>query len=103
MSTNIKIKIYIIGILPIVLYGCETWSLVLNEKCGLRVFENRVWRRIFGPKKEEVKGEWRKSYIMRILTISTTAHQTFFVWLNKKMKWVGHIARTGRGDVYAGF
>ena len=51
--------IYII-ILPVVLYGCETWSLTLREECRLRVFENRVLRRVFGPKRDEVTGEWRK-------------------------------------------
>ena len=47
-------------ILPVVLYGCETWSLTLMEERRLRVFENRVLRRIFGPKKDELTGEWRK-------------------------------------------
>jgi len=47
-------------ILPIVLYGCETWSLILREEQRLRVFENRVLRRVFGPKRDEVTGEWRK-------------------------------------------
>jgi len=47
-------------ILPVVLYGCETWSLTLREERRLRVFENRVLRRVFGPKKDEVTGEWRK-------------------------------------------
>jgi hypothetical protein len=47
-------------ILPVVLYGCETWSLTLREERRLRVFENRVLRRIFGPKRGEVTGEWRK-------------------------------------------
>jgi hypothetical protein len=46
--------------LPVVLCGCETWSLTLREECRLRVFENRVVRRIFGPKRDEVRGEWRK-------------------------------------------
>jgi hypothetical protein len=50
------IKIYIIIILPFVLYGCDTWSLTLREEDGLRVFENRVLRRISGPKRDEVKG-----------------------------------------------
>ena len=54
------IKIYRTIILPVVLYGCETWSLILREEPRLRVFENRVLRRIFGPKKDEVTGEWRK-------------------------------------------
>jgi hypothetical protein len=46
--------------LPVVLYGCETWSLILREECGLSVFENRVLRRIFGLKKDKVTVEWRK-------------------------------------------
>jgi hypothetical protein len=54
------IKIYRTIILPIVLYGCETWSLTLREVHRLSVFENRVLRRIFGPKRDEVTGEWRK-------------------------------------------
>jgi hypothetical protein len=49
-------------ILPVVLYGCETWSLTLGEEHRLRVFENRVIRRIFGRKRDEVTGEWRKLY-----------------------------------------
>jgi hypothetical protein len=56
----LKVKIYRTIILPIVLYGCETWSLTLREEHRLRVFENRVQRRTFGPKRDEVKGEWRK-------------------------------------------
>jgi hypothetical protein len=55
-----RFKIYKIIILPVVLYGCETWSLTLREEHGLRVFENRVLRRIFGPKRNEVTGGWRK-------------------------------------------
>jgi len=47
-------------ILPVVVYGCETWSLILREERGLRVFKNRVLRCILGRKKDEVKGEWRK-------------------------------------------
>jgi hypothetical protein len=60
LSRNLKIRIYETIILPVVLYGCETWSLTLREECRLRVFENRVLRRIFGPKRDEVTGEWRK-------------------------------------------
>ena len=59
-SRNLKIKIYRTIILPVVLYGCETWSLTLREEHRLRVFENRVLRRIFGPKKDGVTGQWRK-------------------------------------------
>jgi len=60
LSKNLKIKIYSTIILPVVLYGCETWSLLLREERRLRVFENRVLRRLFGPKRNEVTGEWRK-------------------------------------------
>jgi len=60
LSKNIKIKIYRTLILPVVLCGCETWSLTLREERRLRVFENRVLRRIFGLKRDEVTGEWRK-------------------------------------------
>jgi len=60
LSKSIKIKIYRNIILPLVLYGCETWSLTLREECRPRVFENRVLRRIFELKRDEVAGEWRK-------------------------------------------
>jgi hypothetical protein len=56
----VKIKIYRTVILTVVLYACETWSLTLREEHRLRVFENRVLRRIFGPKRAEVVGGWRK-------------------------------------------
>jgi hypothetical protein len=56
----ICIKIHRTIILPVVLYGCETWSLILREEHRLRVFDNRVLRRIFGPKRDEVTGEWRR-------------------------------------------
>jgi len=56
----IKIKIYRTAILPVVLYGCETWSLTLGEEHRLRMFENRVLRILFGPKRDEGTGEWRK-------------------------------------------
>jgi len=58
LSKNLKIKIYRTIILPVILYGCETWSLTLKEELMLRVLENRVFRRIFGPKRDKVTGEW---------------------------------------------
>jgi len=60
LSKKLKIKIYRTIILPVVLYGCETWSPTLKEERRLRVFENRVLRRVFVPKRDEVTGEWRK-------------------------------------------
>jgi sorting nexin-29 len=60
LSKNIKVKIYKTIILPVVLYGCETWSLTPREEYRLRVFENRILRRVFGPKRDDVTGVWRK-------------------------------------------
>jgi hypothetical protein len=60
MDLNLNIKIYRNILLPVVLYGCEIWSLILKEESRLKVSENRVLRRIFGPKRDEVTGEWRK-------------------------------------------
>jgi hypothetical protein len=71
LSKNLKIKIYSTIILPVVLYGCETWLLTSREKCRLRVFEKRVLKRIFGPKRDEVTGEWKKNYKMKSLMICT--------------------------------
>jgi hypothetical protein len=60
LSKNLKIKIYRTIIFLVVLYGCETWSLTLREERRLSVFENRALRRVFGSKRDEVTGEWRK-------------------------------------------
>jgi hypothetical protein len=62
LSKNVKIKIYRTIILPVVLYSCENWLLTSREECRLRVFENKVLRRIFGPKRDEVTGEWRRMH-----------------------------------------
>ena len=68
LSKKLKIKIYRTIILSVVLYGCETWSLTLREERRLRVFEYRVLRRVFGPKRDEVTGNG-KNYIMKNLVI----------------------------------
>ena len=60
LPKSVEIKIYRIVILPLALYGCESWSLTLREEGRLRVFVNRVLRRIFGPQRDEVTGEWRR-------------------------------------------
>ena len=60
LSKKLKIKIYRTIILPVVVYGCETWSLTLRDESRLKVFENGLLRRVFGPKRDEVTGEWRK-------------------------------------------
>jgi hypothetical protein len=82
--------------LPLVLYGCESWSLILREDCRLRVFENRVLRRIFRPKRDEVTGGWRKLHNEELnnLYFSPTIVQ---VIKSRLMRWAGHVARIGRG------
>jgi hypothetical protein len=76
-NSPFPIKVYRIIILPVVLYGCATWSLTMREECWPRVFENRVLRRIFGPKRDEVTGERRKLHTEK-LADPYTPHQTFF-------------------------
>jgi hypothetical protein len=92
---NLKIKIYKTVILPVVLYGCEAWSLTLREEHRLRVFENRVLRRIFGPKREE-DGSWRKLHNdeLQSLYFSTNIVR---VIKSRRMRWAGHVARMGEG------
>jgi len=60
LSKYLKIKIYRNIVLPVFLYGCETWSLTVREERRLRVFDDRMLRRIFGPKRNKIAGEWRK-------------------------------------------
>jgi hypothetical protein len=82
--------------LPVVLYGCETWSLTLREERWLRVFENRVLRRIFGPKRDEVTGEWRKLHNEE-LNILYSSPNIVRVIKSRRMRSEGHVARMGEG------
>jgi len=72
ISKNIKIKLYRTIILPLVLYGCETWSLTLREEHRLMLFENRMLRRIFGPKRDEIIGGWRKLHHEELMNCTLT-------------------------------
>jgi len=93
LSKNLKINIYRTMILPVVLYGCETWSLTLREDRKLRVFENMVLRRIFGPRRDEVKGEWRKLHNEELNDLYCSPNIVRVIkW---RMRWVGHVARMG--------
>jgi hypothetical protein len=100
LSKNIKIRIYKTIILPLVLYGCKTWSLTLREEHRLRVFENRVLRRIFGPKRDEVAGEWRELHNeeLRDLYFSPSIIR---ITKSRRMRWAGHVAQMGeKKNVY---
>jgi hypothetical protein len=81
-------------ILPVILYGCETWSLTLREEHRLRVFENKVLRRIFGPKRDEVTGVWRKLHNegLRHLYSSPSIMR---IIKSRTMRWAGHVALIG--------
>jgi len=90
ISKILKIKI----VFPVGLYGCETWSLPLREERRLKVFENRVLRRIFGPKRDEVTGEWRKLHNLG-RNILYSSPNIVRVIKSRRMRWAGHVARMG--------
>jgi len=94
LSKNIKIKIYRTIILPVVLYGCETWSLTLREERKLRIFENMVLRRIFGPRRDEVTGEWRRLHNEELNDLYSSPNIVRVI-KSKRMRWAGHVARMG--------
>jgi hypothetical protein len=101
VSKNLKIKIYKIIILPVVLYGYETWSLTLREEHRLRVFEVKVLMKIFGPKREE-DGSWRKLHNDELHSLCSSLNIVRVI-KSRKMRWAGHVARMGRGWVFTEF
>jgi hypothetical protein len=87
-------RIYKTIILPMVLYGCETWSLTLREEHRLRVFENKVLRRIFGPKRDEVTGRWRKLHNEELCDLYSS-RSIIRIIKSRSMRWAGHVAQMG--------
>jgi hypothetical protein len=90
----VKIKIYRTIILSVVLYGCETWFLTVREEHRLRVFENNVLRRIFGPKRDEVTGGWRKLHNEQLHGLYSSPGIVRVIKA-RRMRWAGHVARMG--------
>ena len=89
LPKNFKIKIYTTVILPVVLYGCETWSLTLWEGCSLRLFENRVLRRIFESKRDKVTDKWRKLHNERLHNLYSP--NNLRVIKLRRIRWAGHV------------
>jgi hypothetical protein len=94
LSRNVKVKIYKTIILPVVLYGCDTWSLTLREEHRMMEFENRVLRRIFGPKRDEVTGERRKLHNEELHNLYLSPDIIRQI-KSRRMRWAGHVARMG--------
>jgi len=94
LSKNVKIKIYSSIIMHVVLYGCETWLLTLREERSLRVFENRVLRGIFGPKRDGVTGDWRKLHNKELNDLYYS-HNIVWVIKSRRVRWAGQVACMG--------
>jgi len=95
LSKNLKIKTYKTIILPVVLYECEAWSLTLREERRLRVFENKILRQMFGPKRDE-NGEWKRLHNEDLHSLYRSPN-IFRVIKSRKLRWAGHIARMEEG------
>ena len=80
-------------ILPVVLYGCETWSVTLREEHRLRVFENKVFRKIFGAKRDKITGEWRKLLNAELHALYSSPNIIIRNLKSRRLRWAGHIAR----------
>jgi hypothetical protein len=96
LSKNSTIKVHRTIIFPVVLYGYETWSLTLGEEHRLRVFENRVLRRIFGPERDEETGQWRRLHNEELNDLYSSSN---IIWVikSRRIRWAGHVARMGEG------
>jgi hypothetical protein len=92
---NVNVRAYKTIILPAVLYGCEMWSLTLREAHRLRVFEDRILRRIFGPKRTEVTGEWRKLHNEELHNLYSAPDIDRLIKSRRK-RWTGHVVRMGK-------
>ncbi|KAJ4444087.1 hypothetical protein ANN_05876 [Periplaneta americana] len=94
LSKNLKVRIYKTVILPVVLCGCETWTLTLREEQRLRVFENKILRKIFGAKRDEVTGEWRKLHNTELHALYSSPDIIRNI-KSRSLRWAEHVARMG--------
>ena len=94
LSKNKKVRIYKTIILPVVLYGCETWSLTLSEEHRLRVIENRMLRRIFGPKRDQVTRRWRELHNEELHNLYSSP-SIVRMTKSRRIRWAGHGAQMG--------
>jgi hypothetical protein len=96
-----KFRIYKTIVLPVVLYGCETWSLTLREEHRPREFKNRVLRRILGSRRVEVTGGWRKLHNEELRDLYSSP--SIIRIMKARMRWAGHVARMGRRGARIGY
>ena len=92
MLAIIRCRIFCLSVLPVVLCGCETWSLTLREERSLRMFKIKVLRRIFGPKSDKVTRNWRKLHNGELHNLNSSP-SIFWVMKSRRMRWEGHVAR----------
>jgi len=97
LSKNIKIKIHRTIIFSVVLCGCVNWSRALRDERRLMAFENRVLKRIFGPKRDEAKGEWRKLHNENLNDLYSSPNIGRVII--PRIRWEGHVERMGEGKV----
>ena len=95
LSKDLKIKIYKTIILPVELYGCETWWETLREKRSLRIFENKILRQIFGPKWNE-NGEWKRLHNEELHSLYRSPN-IIRLLKSRRLRWAGHVARMEEG------
>jgi len=93
ISRKLKLKIYRTFILPVILYGCESWSTTLANEDKLRVFENTVLRKIDGPKRDEMTGEWRRIHSEELHGLYDSPDVK--IMKSRRLRWAGHVARMG--------
>jgi hypothetical protein len=102
LSKNVKVRIYKTIILSVVLYVCEIWSQTLREEHKLRLFENRVLSRIFGPKRDEVTGGWRKLHNEEFHDLYSSP-SVIRIIKSRRMRWTGYVVQMRRKGTFVGY